>query len=62
MLSNRSGSVFLLAVMLMMLGSARAADERLPCVRVESLRRVFYNGQHNAFTDLVRFQGRGHPN
>ncbi len=27
-------------------------------VRVESVRRVFDNGEHNAFTDLCRFNGR----
>ena len=27
-------------------------------VSVRSVRRVFYNGEHNAFTDLVRFHGR----
>ncbi len=37
---------------------ATAADDTLPQVRVESVRRVFYNGEHNAFTDLVRFQGK----
>jgi len=30
----------------------------LPQVRVRNVRRVFHNGEHNAFTDLVRFQGR----
>lgn len=28
-----------------------------PKVRVELVRRVFHNGEHNAFTDLIRFQG-----
>lgn len=32
--------------------------EELPKVRVTNVRRVFYNGWHNAFTDLVRFEGR----
>jgi hypothetical protein len=32
---------------------ARAAQ--LPEVRVSNIRRAFHNGQHNAFTDLVRF-------
>ena len=27
-------------------------------VRVDSVRRVFHNGEHDAFTDLCRFQGR----
>lgn len=35
--------------------SHRAAP---PALRVESVRRVFHNGEHNAFTDLCRFQGK----
>lgn len=31
---------------------------QLPQVRVGNVRRVFYNGEHNAFTDLVRFHDR----
>jgi hypothetical protein len=30
----------------------------LPEVRVSNVRRAFHNGEHNAFTDLVRFQDR----
>ncbi|MHC4205662.1 MAG: hypothetical protein ACYSTT_13495 [Planctomycetota bacterium] len=30
----------------------------LPKVKVTDVRRVFHNGQHNAFTDLVRFKGK----
>jgi hypothetical protein len=33
--------------------SSLAAD-----VKVTNLRRVFHNGEHNAFTDLVKFKGR----
>lgn len=29
-----------------------------PQVRVTNIRRVFHNGEHNAFTDLVRFRDR----
>jgi hypothetical protein len=42
-------------------GSAAAETanaENVPRVTVESVRRVFHNGEHNAFTDLVRFQGK----
>jgi len=35
---------------------ASAAD--VPQVTVSNVRRVFDNGEHNAFTDLVRFRGR----
>lgn len=34
------------------------ADDRLPKVQVTAVRRVFNNAEHNAFTDLCRFQGR----
>ncbi len=30
----------------------------LPLVRVRNVRRVFHNGEHNAFTDLVRFKDK----
>jgi hypothetical protein len=38
---------------------AGALDEaKLPAVKVVSVRRVFHNGEHNAFTDLCRFRGQ----
>lgn len=37
--------------------AAEDSDE-LPKVQVESVERVFHNGEHNAFTDLCRFAGR----
>ncbi len=37
---------------------AQAAPLELPTVEVTNVRRVFHNGQHNAFTDLVQFQGK----
>lgn len=37
---------------------ARAGADGLPQVEVVSVRRVFHNGEHNAFTDLCRFRGR----
>jgi hypothetical protein len=30
----------------------------LPTVKVVSVRRIFHNGEHNAFTDLCRFRGQ----
>jgi len=33
-------------------------DSALPQVQVSRARRVFNNGEHNAFTDLTRFRGR----
>ena len=29
---------------------------QLPRVKVSNVRRAFHNGEHNAFTDLVRFE------
>ena len=34
------------------------AGDSLPEVEVNAVRRVFYNGEHNAFTDLCRFQSQ----
>jgi hypothetical protein len=30
----------------------------LPEVKVTNIRRVFHNGEHNAFTDMTKFNGR----
>ena len=40
------------------LAADAALGVELPKVRVDSVWRVFHNGEHNAFTDLIRFQGR----
>lgn len=48
-----SSTRILLASILVAFG-IQAAD--LPKVEVTNIRRVFHNGEHNAFTDLVRFQ------
>lgn len=37
---------------------AGASTTRFPDVTVRNVRRVFHNGEHNAFTDLVRFRDR----
>jgi hypothetical protein len=36
---------------------AQKTAGELPKVEVTNVRRVYHNGQHNAFTDLVRFEG-----
>jgi hypothetical protein len=36
----------------------RLGPQDLANVKVTQIRRVFHNGEHNAFTDLVRFQDR----
>jgi hypothetical protein len=43
----------------LLLGSwVASAAAPLPQVKVTNLRRAFHNGEHNAFTDLIRFQNR----
>ena len=52
------------ALLCLAAGAAAAGDTRLvdndqpPSVKVVSVRRVFHNGEHNAFTDLCRFRGQ----
>lgn len=46
------------AVQLWLGAAAYAVDADLPRVRVASVRRIFDNGEHNAFTDMVCFRGR----
>lgn len=36
----------------------RARAEDLPRVNLMNIRRAFFNGEHNAFTDLIRFRNR----
>ncbi|MFZ2643763.1 MAG: hypothetical protein WA117_22415 [Verrucomicrobiia bacterium] len=38
--------------------AADADNTKLPKVTVTNLRRVFHNGEHNAFTDLAKFNGK----
>jgi len=40
------------------LSSGSVAVAEKPSVRVENVRRVFHNGEHNAFTDLIQWQGK----
>ncbi len=46
------------ACSLALLVTANAIADQTPAVRVSNIRRVFHNGEHNAFTDLVRFADR----
>jgi len=48
--------IFLIISMVFISSGARAGSR--PEVRVSNVRRVFYNGEHNAFTDLIRFKGK----
>jgi len=56
LLTRRSFAIAALA--LLSLGDASAAGPAGPKVRVASVQRVFHNGEHNAFTDLIRFNGK----
>jgi len=50
-----------IALLTMCLGwaqSVRADEPKPPKVRVDSIRRVFHNGEHNAFTDLCKYRGQ----
>lgn len=47
--------VMAVGIGLLLPGSSGLAEERLPQVRVSNVRKVFDNGQHNAFTDLIQF-------
>ena len=46
------------AALLLAVGTATGLAEAGPEVRVENVRRAYHNGEHNAFTDLVRWQDR----
>ncbi len=46
------------AIGLLLTGTSFAAAPDTPAVRVKSVRKIFHNGEHNAFTDLCRFQGQ----
>ena len=50
-------SLTLLAIAAILSPPLQSADPALPRVRVESVRRIFHNGEHNAFTDLIRYKG-----
>lgn len=38
--------------------TSHAVAEDVPQVNVTNVRRVFHNGEHNGFTDLVRFKDK----
>ncbi len=56
-LLSPSTAVLILAAWLAFVPGTRAG-EPLPGVRVENVRRVYHNGEHNAFTDLIRWRGK----
>ena len=48
----------LLLMLLMVVLPTQVKADHLPNVKVSNVRRVFHNGEHNAFTDLIRFKGK----
>jgi hypothetical protein len=48
----------LLLLIFSWLSSNESFGDDVPSVEVQNVRRVFHNGEHNAFTDLVRFRDR----
>ena len=50
-------TVTMMALIVLNLPTGSSATD-LPKVAVSDVRRVFFNGEHNAFTDLVRFHDR----
>ncbi|WP_164103670.1 hypothetical protein [Candidatus Laterigemmans baculatus] len=50
---SRLAAVFLLIACV---AGGPVVAEELPQVEVSNIRRVFHNGEHNAFTDLIRFR------
>ncbi len=48
----------LVVIGLLPIGPVGAGEADLPAVRVSAVRKVFDNGEHNAFTDMCRYRGR----
>ena len=48
----------LVALLLAVFGLSVSLAGAEPKVRVENIRRAFHNGEHNAFTDLIRWRDR----
>ena len=57
-LQRKAHSVTIFLTFFLVCLPAWAIAGPLPKVRVANVRRVFHNGEHNAFTDLIRFKGR----
>lgn len=55
---KRRTLISVLGVAMAALLPSAAAAGQVPQVKVTNIRRVFHNGEHNAFTDLVRFRDR----
>ena len=51
-------SLFLCPWIVFLLGFVPVSAASPPHLAVTNVRRVFHNGEHNAFTDLIEWQGR----
>lgn len=56
--SKRTSTFWLLCLLPLMTGLESANGNEPPAVAVTNVRRVFDNGEHNAFTDMIRFRDR----
>jgi hypothetical protein len=56
-MSQKQISLFPLICLLVLGICMQLWSRELPQVRILSVNRVFYNGEHNAFTDLCRYNG-----
>ncbi|MCB1077289.1 MAG: hypothetical protein KDM64_05595 [Verrucomicrobiae bacterium] len=54
----RSPTLFLLTILFATVLRADRGLAQTPGVAVENIRRAFHNGEHNAFTDLIRWHDR----
>lgn len=49
---------YIVIALLALFASIPSFAEEYPKVRIESITRVFYNGEHNSFTDICSFDGK----
>ncbi len=51
-------TILFLTLWMGLASTALSQKQPLPQIEVENVRRVFHNGEHNAFTDLIRWKGK----
>ncbi|MBC8183805.1 hypothetical protein H8E88_22155 [candidate division KSB1 bacterium] len=55
---NKQGYFIIFISIVSILIQSKMHAKDLPKVRVKTVKRIFDNGEHNAFTDLIRFKGK----
>ena len=56
---HKSHSFFIISFILFsILFESRVVKAQLPDVHTVFVKRIFHNGEHNAFTDMIRFKGK----